>query len=237
MSENKEITIKKDMLWKGATFVLAVLLVVSLFTGGFGLGGDNQKNQENVVAQDDNPTPTQPPAAAPVKVSADDDEVLGEPDAPVTIIEFSDYQCPFCGRFWSETLGQIKTQYIETGKVKLIYRDFPLSSIHQYAQKAAEAAECAGEQGKYYEMHDKLFENQRALDTESLKSYAKDIGLNTDDFNDCLDSGKMTSEVNKDFSDGQSYGVRGTPAFFINGKLVSGAQPFSVFQQAIESEL
>ncbi|MDP3026471.1 MAG: DsbA family protein, partial [Nanoarchaeota archaeon] len=104
-------------------------------------------------------------------------------------------------------------------------------------QKAAEASECAHEQDKFWEYHDKLFENQNALTVEDLKKYASDLKLDTIKFNDCLDSGKYESEVQKDLSDGQKYGVSGTPAFFINGKLISGAQPFSVFQQIIEEEL
>ena len=170
-------------------------------------------------------------------VSADDDSVLGDSKAPVTIIEFSDYQCPFCERFYTATLPQIKTEYINTGKVKLVYRDFPLSSIHPQAEKAAEAAECAGEQNKYWEMHNKLFENQGALDTDSLKKYAQQIGLDSGKFNDCLDSGKMASEIAKDTADGTSYGVQGTPAFFINGQEISGAQPFESFKQIIDAEL
>jgi len=219
---------KKDLLWKIGTFVFAALFVISLFTGGLGFGGEDV----NPSAPKNNPAPD----ATLVKIDADDDAILGDEGAPVTIIEFSDYECPFCARFWRETLPQIKQEYIDTGKVKLVYRDFPLN-IHRNAQKAAEAAECAGEQSKYYEMHDKIFENQQAIDVLSLKRYAQEIGLNTAEFNSCLDSGKMASEVKKDFSDGQAAGVRGTPAFFINGKLVSGAQPFSVFQQAINAEL
>jgi len=171
-----------------------------------------------------------------VDVSIDDDAVEGDPNAPVTIIEFSDYECPFCERFYSQTLDQIRNQYIETGKVKIVFRDFPLS-FHQQAQKAAEAAECAGEQGKYYEMHDKLFESGVSGGVDSFKKYAEELEMNKDDFNSCLDSGEMASEVQKDFQDGQKFGVRGTPAFFINGKMISGAQSFAIFQQAIDEEL
>lgn len=172
----------------------------------------------------------------PKEISVDDDAFLGKENAPVTIVEFSDYQCPFCERFYLQTLDQLKKEYIDTGKVKLVYRDFPLE-FHPYAQKAAEAAECAGEQGKYYQMHNKLFENQVAIDIPDLKKYAKDIGLNTAQFNTCLDTGKMKSEVENDYQEGISYGVTGTPAFFINGKLLEGAQPFSAFKQAIDAEL
>jgi protein-disulfide isomerase len=118
-----------------------------------------------------------------------------------------------------------------------VYRDFPLTSIHQYAQKAAEASECADDQGKFWEYHDLLFANQSTLDVDSLKGYAAELDLDTATFNDCLDEGKQSSEVEKDSQDAQAAGVTGTPAFFINGQLVSGAQPFSVFQQVIDQLL
>ena len=171
-----------------------------------------------------------------VDASVDDDAVKGNANAKVTIIEFSDYECPFCGRHFAETYPQIVKEYVDTGKVKLVFRDFPLS-FHPDAQKAAEAAECAGEQNKYWQMHDKLYTNQQALDVESLKIYAKDIGLNTATFNACLDDGKMVDEVAKDFADGQSYGVTGTPAFFINGRFIAGAYPFADFKKIIDEEL
>ncbi len=168
-----------------------------------------------------------------ISVSVDDDPSIGPKDAPITIIEFSDFQCPFCARA-APTVKQILKEY--DGKVRFVYRDFPLS-FHQNAQKSAEAAECADEQGKFWEYHDKLFENQNALEISNLKQYAKDLGLDSSKFDSCLDSGKYTKEVEKDTEDGQKYGVTGTPAFFINGKLVSGAQPFKNFATIIDSEL
>jgi len=171
-----------------------------------------------------------------VDISVDDDAIKGNPGAPVTIIEFSDYECPFCGRHVQDTLSKIMTEYVDTGKVRIVFRDYPLS-FHQKAQKAAEAAECAGEQGKYWEMHDILFANQEALEIDDLKGYAAEIGLNTADFDACLDSGIMADEVAKDMADGQAAGVQGTPASFINGKLISGAFPFEEFQKIIEEEL
>ncbi|MEK6889470.1 MAG: thioredoxin domain-containing protein [Nanoarchaeota archaeon] len=170
------------------------------------------------------------------EVSEDDDAVLGSPDAPVTIIEFSDYQCPYCERFWSQTLPLIKEQYIDTGKVKLIYRDYPLD-FHPMATPAAIASECVHELGGdsgYYKYHDKLFENQASLSIDNMKKWAKELGYNIDS---CLDSNKYLDEVNSDMQDGSAVGVQGTPGFFINGVSVSGAQPFSVFQQIIEQEL
>ena len=160
----------------------------------------------------------------------------GDKDAPVTIIEWSDFECPFCARFYRDTLPLIEEEYIKTGKVKLVFRDFPLS-FHQNAQKAAEAAECAGEQGKFWEMHDLLFEQGVEGGTAGCKQYEKQLGLNTAKFNECLDSGAMASEVRKDTADGAAAGIQGTPGFLINGKLVSGAQPFSSFKQVIDAEL
>ena len=172
----------------------------------------------------------------PVVVELGDDAVLGNKNAPVTIIEFSDYQCPFCEKFWSETLPQLKTKYINTGKVKLIYKDFPLS-IHTQAQISAEATECVRSKGgdvKFWKMHDKIFENQQILSEENLKKWAKELGV---DITTCLADGQFKTEVNEDMQYGSSLGVTGTPAFFVNGKLITGAQPFAVFEQIIEAEL
>jgi len=182
------------------------------------------------------PAAAQPsPTAGIVQVSADDDPALGPEDAPVLIVEFSDYQCPFCARVASETLPQILEAY--EGKIRLVFRDYPLTSIHSNAQKAAEAAECADDQGQFWAYHDILFQNQQALDVDSLKGYARQLGLDTGAFNECLDSGRYTSEVQNDLAQGQSYGVTATPTFFINGRLLRGAQPFSDFEVMIEEEL
>jgi protein-disulfide isomerase len=194
----------------------------------------------NVVADNIVPTGNDGPSNVPsvVDVSEDDDVVLGDVDAPVTIIEFSDYECPFCGRFVLNTLPQLKEEYIDTGKVKLIYRDFPLS-FHQDAQKAAEATEVARELGgdeAYWQMHDKIFETAQ-MTVADLKGYARDFGLDGTAFDSLLDSGKYADEVQNDFQDGQKAGVSGTPTFFVNGRMLVGAQPFEAFQQIIEEEL
>jgi len=172
-----------------------------------------------------------------IDVSEDDDAVLGNKNAPVTIIEFSDFQCPFCEKFFTESFSQIKTNYIDTGKVKLVFRDFPLTSIHQYAETAAEAAECVRTKGgdtAFWKMHDKIFQNQASLSEDNLKKWAKDLGYNIDT---CLANGEKTAEVNKDLSDGSAAGVSGTPSFFINGKMVEGAVPYSVFESEINAAL
>ncbi|MEE8403600.1 MAG: thioredoxin domain-containing protein [Candidatus Hydrothermarchaeaceae archaeon] len=188
------------------------------------------------------PPETQAPAEPTrIDVSIDGDSCMGPEDAPVTIIEFSDYQCPYCQKFWSQTLPQIKAEYIDTGKVKFVYRDFPLSG-HANAQKAAEATECADDQEKFWAMHDIIFAGQTVWssgDAVSIfKGYASELELDEADFASCLDSGKYMEEVQKDLQDGVKAGVRATPAIFVNGILVSGgARPFSVFKQIIDSEL
>jgi protein-disulfide isomerase len=186
-----------------------------------------------------------------VEATIDDDAVIGNANAPVTIIEFSDYQCPFCRKFWVDTYSQIKSKYIDTGKAKLVFRDYPLN-FHSMAQLSAEAAECVREKGgdgAYYKYHDKIFLEQQLLDSgkangdvtttvtytkDDLKKWAKTLGY---DIASCLDSGKFTEEVKKDLKDGQAAGISGTPAFVINGILISGAQQFSEFERIIEGEL
>lgn len=229
------IKINKLVIWKSISAILGILLIFAVFTGGFGVGkGSNVDVKQAQAAQPRQEAPSAP--STDMSALIDDDTIKGDANAPVTIVEWSDFECPFCTRFYKETLWQIEENYIKTGKVKFVYRDFPLS-FHANAQKAAEAAECADDQGNFWEMHDLLFENGVSRGTSSFKQYAADLGLDTASFNECLDSGKYASEVQKDFQDGQIAGITGTPGFIINGILVSGAQPFEVFQQIIESEL
>jgi protein-disulfide isomerase len=219
-----------SFLIPGAIVVAGVLIAGAVFyTNAPRPGGGAVPNLATVQA----------PAAPHVLGGdlTDDDPFLGSPDAPVVIVEFSDFQCPFCGRLYQNALPQIKEQYIKTGKVKFVYRDFPLSSIHNMAQKAAEASECADEQGQFWAYHDLLFERQQSLSVENFKTWAGELGLNTSQFDECLDSGKYVDEVQKDFRDGQIAGVTGTPGTFINGRLVPGAVPFSTFEAIIEEEL
>lgn len=218
-----------------AIFAGCLVIAAAIYgSGGVTIGGGREATDLPSVAGEEG---TKPSAGAEgVNISADDDPYLGKEDAPVTIIEFSDLECPFCERFHTQTFPQIKSQYIDTGKVKFVYRDFPLP-MHTNAQKAAEASECADEQGKFWEYIDLIFANQASLSLASLKSWAGSLGLNTSDFNKCLDSGRYADEVKKDLADGQAAGVQGTPAFFVNGQLVSGAQPFESFQSLIEAAL
>jgi protein-disulfide isomerase len=153
--------------------------------------------------------------------------------APVTIIEFSDYQCPFCSRA-EGTMKQLKDTYGD--KLRVVFRDYPLP-FHRNAQKAAEAAGCANEQGKFWEMHEKLFANQGGLEIDNLKKYAGELTLDQKKFDECLDSGKRADQIRKDTQDGQNVGVTGTPAFFVNGRFVNGARPFDDFAKLIDDEL
>ena len=236
--ENKSdtITIKKDSLWKYSTFILAALVVV----GAFVFFSDNGSVTGNVANNGALPAPPQTEVTLGNDVK--DDAILGDENAEVTIYEFTDFQCPYCGRHHTQTFPEIKSQYVDTGKVKYVIADFPLTSIHPMAQPAAESAECVREQGgdeSYFEYVDKLFTNQQTLSNENFNIWSKEMGY---DISACLSSGKYTAEVQKDAQVAQAAGGRGTPFFVVVGKngkgtVVSGAQPFSAFQQVIEQKL
>jgi protein-disulfide isomerase len=174
-----------------------------------------------------------PPLLLPKVAVAADGPAMGEQKAPVTIVEFSDYQCPFCSRA-EETVKKVLDQY--KGKVRLVFRDYPLP-FHPQAQKASEAAHCAGDQGKYWQMHEKLFANQSALGVPQLKDHAKGLGLDAAKFDKCLDSGEKAKIVETSKKAGDEAGVNGTPAFFINGRPLSGAREFEKFKEIIDYEL
>jgi len=168
-------------------------------------------------------------------VLAGSNPIKGNAEAPVLMVQFSDFQCPFSKRFYKEVFPQIEKEYISTGKVKFAYRDFPLE-FHPLAKGAAAASRCAGKENKYWEMFDKLSQNEQ-IDTESLKKYAQEIKLDMQAFNGCLNEQKVKDEVDKDFKEGSGFGVSGTPSFFINGRFVVGAQPLDIFKKIIEEEL
>jgi len=180
------------------------------------------------------------PVPTPATISpADQALVFGDSDAPVTIVEFSDYQCPFCERHFQQTWPQLRAALVETGRVRYIFKDFPITNIHPQAPKAHEAARCAGEQGAYWEMHDRIFDGQaewagKSKHVEVLKGYGLELGLDAAAFDACLDSGRWAETVQSDLSEGVALGVRGTPTFFIEGYPLVGAQPYEVFQQAIQ---
>lgn len=193
-----------------------------------------------------------PEDTGPVKVSVDDDPIMGDKNAPLTMVDFLDYECPFCKRYFDETFAQIKKDYIDTGKIKYVVRDLPLS-FHANAHKEAQAAECAREQGGdeiYFKYHDEIFKrttsNGTGLALDQLSLLASDLGLNGYALQQCLDSGKYKDEVDKDLADAATGGATGTPTFFIGksssdgvitGTKIVGAQPFSAFQAEIDKQL
>ncbi len=233
---NETISVGKSLFDKQKLYLPVAIMIAAVLISGsivYTKSGSNQ-NLKGVVAQ---------PSSQKVDVSIDDDPFLGLASAPVKVIEFSDFQCPFCRAFWSNALPSIKKDYIDTGKVQFVYRDFPLS-FHPASVVSALATDCANEQGKYWEMNNKIFSEQEKQGTgtitygvSELKKWAKDIGLNVSQFNQCLDSQKYKSEVDKDTADGTKAGVSGTPTLYINGQQIVGAQPYSAFQAAIEVAL
>ena len=229
--------------------VVAAFLVGSLYTkvqmlekGGITTQGSINNQQPVAVAQ-----PQQPTKGV---ASIDDDPVLGDKNAPVTIIEFSDYECPFCKRHFDETLPQLVKNYVDTGKVKIVFRDFPLGFHDPMATKEAVAANCAGKQGgntAYFKYHDEIFtrtiSNGNGLSETDLTTIATDLGLNLNSFNTCVFDPAQTDEVKKDIADGTAAGASGTPTFVIgkstsngeiDGDLVVGAQPYAAFQAIID---
>jgi protein-disulfide isomerase len=159
---------------------------------------------------------------------------FGGATAPVTIVEFSDYQCPYCQRV-EPTIKRLRATYGD--KIRFVWKDYPLTQIHPQAFKAGEAAHCAGDQGKYWELHDVLFNKQQELQLDDLKRHAIELGLNTATFNQCLDSSKYEARVREGLAEGSALGVNSTPTIFINGRRLSGAQPFEVFAAVIDEEL
>ncbi len=182
------------------------------------------------------------PASAPggVRTPAQG-SYMGDPNAPIKIVEYADFQCPFCRAFWQETEPQIVETYVKTGKVYYEYRSVG-AFIGPESASAAEAAYCAGDQGKFWPYHDLLYtnwtgENVGDFSTSNLQKFATTLGLDQATFNACLSNGKYVERVQQDVNDARSDGVRATPSFLVNGKMIKGAQPFSVFQQAIEAAL
>jgi len=222
-----------------------VSLLINIVFGYLLFGSSAPK--ETVSAKDNqvvvnNPEPRAPSAPTPVQPTGPvqdfkitkNDNVRGNFNAPITLVEYSDFECPYCGRIYP-TFKQLLNDY--PNQVRLVYKYFPLS-FHPNAQKAAEAAECASEQGKFWEYHDKLFDNQAGgFSIANFKQWADDLNLNTNKFNDCLNTGKYAQKVQADEADGQNRGVQGTPATFVNGQLISGAVPYESFKSVIDQLL
>jgi len=165
---------------------------------------------------------------------------LGNPDAPLTVVEYSDFLCPFCTRAALEIVPQIEEEYVATGKVKLVWKQFPLPGLHGEACiVAAVASECAAEQNAFWEYHDMLFLNNKnvTFNIENLKRFAQDLGLDTEKFNACLDEGEYMDKVAADYDEADRRGATGTPTFFVGQTMVVGAKPYEDFKKAIDDEL
>jgi protein-disulfide isomerase len=194
--------------------------------------------------------PAAPAAAGPnvqgLEIPLADTAVKGQPSAKLVVVEFSDFQCPFCGRYAREAYPQLQKEFVDTGKVRYAFKNLPLESLHPFAFKAAEAGECAREQGKFWEMHDRLFANQQALAEPNLQEYARSIGADASKFQSCM-AGKATAHVREDGAEAARLGAASTPSFFIgqataDGKVkvirkITGAQPYASFKAALEGLL
>jgi protein-disulfide isomerase len=180
-------------------------------------------------------------------ISVDGEPFKGDKNAKLTLVEFSEFQCPFCGRHVRDTFPQLDKEYIQTGKLKYVFRDLPLESIHKNAFKAAEASHCAGEQNKYWEMHDRLFANQNALEEPMLAAHALAVGVDAKKFQACMESGKYSAAIRKDMAEANKYGISGTPTSVIGYtqpndpktikvvKVIRGAQKIAAFKEALDS--
>ncbi len=235
-------TPSKFAFWLGVSqgvaisFIVGFFILLNIVIGDEGVASVKKVavNNPPSAVQPQIPTePSQPSAPVEVKITKAD-HVLGSSKAKVTIVEFSDFQCPFCGRFYP-TVKQALAEYKD--KIKFVYKHFPLESIHPNARPAAEASECAGEQGKFWEFHDKLFENQEQLGDAFYKKLAGDLKLNLNKFNDCLATKKYSAKIDTDYQTGISAGVQGTPHSLVNGIAVSGAVPYEQLKAVIDAEL
>ncbi|RJR15012.1 DsbA family protein [Candidatus Microgenomates bacterium] len=250
MSENTKTNLMNGKLIPILTvaLIIAAFLVGSLYTKVQLL--EKGVMQAQVAANPQTAPAAQPPQPTKGAASIDDDPVLGDKNAPVTMIEFSDYECPFCKRHFDAALTQLIKDYVDTGKLKIVYRDFPLSFHDPMATKEAVAANCAREQSgdqTYFAFHDEIFKrttsNGNGLDDAKIQTIATDLGLNLSTFNSCLSDPKQADEVKKDIADGTAAGANGTPTFVIGkstsdgtieGDLVVGAQPYEAFQAVID---
>ena len=237
---NKPITFEKLF-----PYLMVVILTPVMFAMGLGAGymiwGEERnaaqgQEVEQVDGTDVAQATTQPDAQQVTRyeVPVDDDPSIGAADAPVTIIEFSDYECPYCKRWHDETFDLLMDEFSD--QILFVYRDFPLS-FHANAASAAEAANCAGAQDAYWEYYAALFSYELSLGAEAYQSYAEELGLDMTAFNTCMENHTYYDEVMADFEFASNLGVTGTPTFFINGIPIVGAQPYEVFKQVIEDEL
>jgi protein-disulfide isomerase len=252
-NNNNIITIKRSTFTKIIAVGVAALMIASFF-GGYTWRSTFYPNTISPIVQagiQQQPglaggVQQQPlPITKVASVNTDQAPMKGKADAPVTMVEFADFQCPFCSRFASDTLQQLVKTYVDTGKIKFVYKEFPLP-FHSNSQPAAMAAECANEQGKFWPYHDKLYATQTTWDSQNsntvkntFKQYAVSLGLNAASFNSCLDSSKYSDKIQKESGEGSQYGVSGTPTFYVGNQKagytqIVGAQPIPSFEQLIK---
>lgn len=221
----KEGAQKQESEWLENTIAIAVVTLLAFGIYGFFAGwyaGDG----------------TVPPDERRYPVGVDDDPFLGSPDAPVTIVEFSDFQCSACALFHTELFPRLKEEYIDTGKVRFVYRDFPIESIHPASLQLSAAASCAGEQEQYWAFHAAFYEHQESLDEALINATAAANGVDIAALTACRATGAYQQEARLDFQDGIQDGeVTGTPSFFINGRRIVGVEPYETFRSLIEEEL
>ncbi|MFP3853433.1 MAG: DsbA family protein [Anaerolineales bacterium] len=209
--------------------MLPLAFAAGLAAGFLAWGKDEPAANAGPVANA-NPAPVQ---ETRMQVETDDDPAIGPADAPITIVEFSDYNCPYCTKFHEETFQALLDAY--PNQIRFVYRDFPITSQESF--RAAQAAECAGEQDAYWEFHDALFSGSAGLGLDAYQQYAQEIGLDADSLLTCIEEERFASEVEADARYAAELGVTGTPTFFINGVPLVGAQPLSRFTQIIDNEL
>jgi len=235
MTEEKKIKpVYSQFILPGAILLAAILISGTLIlTRGQTTGSNNIAQVGGQVAQ---------PSVGPVDIQISaDDHILGNKNAKVTIVEFADFRCPFCERWYTQVGQQLISDYVNTGKARFIFKNYAF--LGPQSVLASEAAECATDQGKFWQYHDWLYGNQAPesdlgyYSKDNLVKYAGKVGLNTSQFSSCLDAGKYSKKVSEDLAYGQKIGVTGTPTTFINGQMIVGAQPYETFKTAIENAL
>lgn len=244
-SQDNTVTFKRSHLY---AVLLPLAFVVGLSVGYIFWGraplrvGTSEAAVQAQAAAPQTQAPSAGQAAAeeqaPIQrydVPEDDDPVIGPADAAITIIEFSDFECPYCQRWHTEVFGRIRSDYPD--QVRIVYRDFPLKSIHPNAVPAAEAANCALEQEAFWEFSEKLYSGQYNFSDETYVKIAEELGLDAAAFEECYTSGRYADEVEADYQYAGNLGVRSTPTFFLNGLPIVGAQPYEVFKEVIDKEL
>ena len=231
-SADDTITISKTTIWQIATAAFALLFLISLATGGFGLNFDGQTtNQAAPTGESGQPSNG---GSGAVDVSLDGAHTMGDSDADVVLVEYSSMTCPFCGRHHEQTVPSIKENFVDNDQILMVYKHFVRNDVDI---QAANAAECAGDQGQFFEFIDLVFDNQDQISPQNLENWAEQLDLDMDQWRSCQQNEEHRRKVLDDTEEGQSNGVRGTPGFLINGELISGAQPYNTFANAIEAQL